>query len=161
MSEFHVVICGGGIAAVEGLLRLRRLLGNLVPITLIAPNDALVYRPLAVKEPFAFGPPKSYELSRIADDTDTDVVREKVTSIDRDAQVVHTDGGHREGYDALLIATGARKVPAYEHVRTFDDADADGTYHGVVQDIEGGYSKSIAFLMPPGRLGPCRSTNSR
>ena len=149
-----MVICGGGIAAIEGLLKVRRLLGNQVPVKLIAPNEALVYRPLAVMQPFAAGPPKGYDLSRIADDTDADVIPEKVEAIDRDAQVVHTTGGHSERYDALLIATGARKLPAYEHVQTFDDGDADGTYQGVVQDVEEGYSKSMAFLLPEGPAWP-------
>jgi sulfide:quinone oxidoreductase len=154
MSDFRVVICGGGIAAVEGLLKVRRLLGNQVPVKLIAPNESLFYRPLAVKQPFATGPPKTYDLSRIADDTDADVILEKVEMVDRDAQVVHTTGGHSERYDALLVATGARKLPAFEHVRTFDDADADGTYQGVVQDLEEGYTKSMAFLMPEGPVWP-------
>lgn len=56
MADFRVVICGGGIAAVEGLLRLRALAGDAVEVQLIAPNDELVYRPLAVGQPFAFGP---------------------------------------------------------------------------------------------------------
>ena len=55
MSDFRVVVCGGGIAAVEGLLRLRRLLGSSVDIDVVAPNDELVMRPLAVRQPFAFG----------------------------------------------------------------------------------------------------------
>jgi sulfide:quinone oxidoreductase len=55
MSELRVVICGGGIAAVEGLLHLRRLAGSSVQIQVIAPNEQLVYRPMAVREPFAFG----------------------------------------------------------------------------------------------------------
>jgi NADH dehydrogenase FAD-containing subunit len=56
MSDFRVVVCGGGIAAVEGLLRLRRLLGGSVDIEVVAPNDELVMRPLAVRQPFALGP---------------------------------------------------------------------------------------------------------
>ena len=62
MSDFRVVICGGGIAAVEGLLRLRRLAGDSVDIELIAPNEELVYRPMAVRQPFAAGPPRRYPL---------------------------------------------------------------------------------------------------
>ena len=52
MADFRVVICGGGIAAVEGLLRLRDLAGEAIDVELIAPNDDLVYRPLAVREPW-------------------------------------------------------------------------------------------------------------
>ena len=57
-------------------------------------------------------------------------------------------------YDALLIAVGARQVEAYEHVATFRDADADATYQGVVQDIEEGYSRSVAFIQPVGPVWP-------
>ena len=57
MADFRVVICGGGIAAVEGLLRLRRLAGDSLEIELVAPDEELVYRPLAVRQPFAFGRP--------------------------------------------------------------------------------------------------------
>ena len=42
MADFRVVICGGGIAAVEGLLHLRRLAGDAVDIEVVAPNDELV-----------------------------------------------------------------------------------------------------------------------
>ena len=52
------------------------------------------------------------------------------------------------------MAVGARQVPAYPHVRTFSDADADETYQGVVQDVEGGYAKSMAFLVPEGPVYP-------
>ena len=57
-------------------------------------------------------------------------------------------------YDALLIAVGARQVEAYEHVATFRDADADATYQGIVQDIEEGYSRSLAFIQPVGPVWP-------
>ena len=36
----------------------------------------------------------------------------------------------------------------------FSDAEADETYQGVVQDVEEGYSKSIAFLLPDGPVWP-------
>jgi hypothetical protein len=51
-AGFRVVICGGGIAGVEGLLRLRRLACDAVDVTLISPQKESVYRPLAVFEPF-------------------------------------------------------------------------------------------------------------
>ena len=149
-----MVVCGGGIAAVEGLLRLRRLVGSSVDIDVVAPNDELVIRPLAVREPFAFGPPSRYELGRIVTDNDANWIKDTLGWVDRDAQVAHTGGGESLRYDALLIAVGARQLEAFEHVRTFRDAEADETYQGVVQDIEEGYSKSIAFLLPDGPVYP-------
>jgi sulfide:quinone oxidoreductase len=154
MSDFRVVICGGGIAAVEGLLRLRRLAGDSVDIELIAPNEELVYRPMAVREPFAFGPPHRYPLRQIARDSDANWTQDSLAWVEPSARVVHTHDGSRVEFDALLLAVGARQVDAYEHVATFRDADADAAYHGIVQDVEGGYSRKLAFIQPVGPVWP-------
>jgi sulfide:quinone oxidoreductase len=154
MTNFRVVICGGGIAAVEGLLRLRRLAGDSVDIELVAPGDELVYRPTAVRQPFAWGPPRRYPLARIARDTHAEWTKEALEWVDTDAQVVHLSAGRQVGYDALLVAVGARQVEAYGHVATFRDADADATYQGIVQDVEGGYTRRLAFVQPIGPVWP-------
>jgi sulfide:quinone oxidoreductase len=154
MSDFRVVICGGGIAAVEGLLRLRRLAGDSVDIELIAPNDELVYRPMAVREPFAAGPARRYPLGQIAHDAGAHWAQDSLAWVEPDAHVVHTTEGRRVEYDALLIAVGAKQVEPYEHVATFRDADADAAYQGVVQDVEAGYSRSVAFIQPVGPVWP-------
>ena len=153
MSDFRVVICGGGIAAVEALLRLRRLAGDSVDIELIAPNDELVFRPMAVREPFAAGPPRRYPLGAIARDSGADWAQESLAWVDLDAKAIHTSAGRQVQFDALLIAVGAKQVEAYEHVSTFRDGDAD-VYQGVVQDVESGYSPSVAFIQPVGPVWP-------
>ena len=154
MADFRVVICGGGIAAVEGLLRLRRLAGDSLDIQLLAPADELVYRPLAVREPFAFGAPRRYPLRRIARDTQAEWTKDALEWVDPDAGVVHTAEGRRLEYNALLIAVGARQVDPYKHVATFRDAEADATFHGIVQDVEGGYTRRLAFVQPVGPVWP-------
>ena len=154
MADFRVVICGGGIAAVEGLLRLRRLAGDAVDVELVAPDDELVYRPLAVREPFAFGRPQRYPLRRIVREANAEWTKDALEWVDPDAQVVHTAGGGRIEYDALLIAVGARQVEPYKHVATFRDAEADAAYHGIVQDVEGGYTRKVAFVQPVGPVWP-------
>jgi sulfide:quinone oxidoreductase len=154
MPDFRVVICGGGIAAVEGLLRLRKLVADSVHVDLVAPNEQLVYRPLAVREPFAFGPPRRYPLRRIARDGHADWIQDSLSWVDLEGQVVHTGEGEAIGYDALLVAVGARQVEAYQHVATFRDAEADAVYQGIVQDVEEGYSRSLAFVQPIGPVWP-------
>lgn len=160
MTGFRIVVCGGGIAAVEGLFRLRRLLGDSARIDLIAPNDELVYRPLAVREPFAHGPAKRYALRRVAADCGTRWIKDTLGWVEPQTQVLHTGKGEAIEYDALLIAVGARQVDPYEHVGTFRDAEADAVFHGVLQDIEGGYSHSLALIRTV-RCGRCRCTNWR
>ena len=100
MTSFRVVICGGGIAAVEGLLRVRKLLGDKASVEVVAPNDELVYRPMAVKEPFAAGPPASYPLARITDDCRAEWRKDSLGWVDPDAQAVHTGAGESVPYDA-------------------------------------------------------------
>ena len=50
-------------------------------------------------------------------------------------------------YDALVLALGARAVPRYKHAITIDDRRMDETLHGLIQDIEGGYVDSLAFVL--------------
>jgi len=148
MSRFHVVLCGGGIAAIEGLLRLRRLAGENVEVTLIAPNEELVYRPPAVKEPFGLFGARRYPLSKIVAGLGAEWLRASLGSVDVDQQRVLTDATEAVAYDALLIAVGGRKVSSLEHALVFNDAQADETYRGLVQDIEGGYTKHVVFVLP-------------
>lgn len=51
MANLRVVI-GGSFAALEGLLRLRRLATDGIALTLVSPVDELRYRPLTVLTPF-------------------------------------------------------------------------------------------------------------
>ena len=150
MDRFSVVIAGGGVAAIEGLLRLRRLAGDALAITLLAPNDEFAFRALSVKEPFALGAATRHEIRHIVRDSDAEWVQDTLAWIDPDAQVVHTGAGAEIGYDALLVAVGARLEPVLEHATTFRDADAEALLTGLVEDIEGGYTKSVAFVAPEG-----------
>jgi sulfide:quinone oxidoreductase len=150
VSRFRVVICGGGIAAVEGLLRLRTLAGDALDVTLLAPNDELSYRPLAVDEPFARRGIRRYPLRTIAQRSGAEWVQDAAEWLDPEAQAVHTEGGAVLEYDALLIAVGGRLVTPFEHVTVFDDAHADEAYHGLIQDVEGGFTRSVVLLIPEG-----------
>jgi sulfide:quinone oxidoreductase len=154
MSGFRVVICGGGIAATEGLLRLRKLAGDAIDITVVAPNEDLVMRPLAVAEPFSFGKAARYDLARIVSENGAELVPDSLSWVDPEERTVHTKGDQALEFDALLIAIGARQVEMFEHTTTFYDAKADDTLHGVIQDIEGGYTKSVAFLLPDAPAHP-------
>ena len=107
-----------------------------------------------VRQPFGFGPPSQYELRRMCADNDANWLKDTLARVDREAQVVHTDGGETVPDDALLVAVGGRESEAFEHVTTFRDAEADEMYQGVVQDVEQGYSKGVAFLLPDGPVWP-------
>jgi sulfide:quinone oxidoreductase len=150
MDRFSVVIAGGGVAAIEGLLRLRKLAGDAVDVTLLAPNEEFAFRALSVKEPFALGAAERHPLRHIVRDAGAEWVRDTLAWIDPDGQVVHTGDGAELRYDALLVAVGARLEPVLDHATTFRDAEADQLLTGLVEDLEGGYTHSVAFVAPDG-----------
>jgi sulfide:quinone oxidoreductase len=154
MVGFNVVICGGGIAGIEGLLRLRRLAGDRVSVTLVSPQEDFVYRPLAVREPFALADVPYYPLERIASDTGTRWIRDRLERVDVDACTVHTAGGHELPFDALLLALGAGESAPYEHAHVFSDRDAGQSFREIVRGIELGHIKRVAFVLPDWPVWP-------
>lgn len=154
MAGFAVVICGGGIAGIEGLLRLRRLAGDQVDVTLLSPADYLLYRPLAVLEPFTGAAARRYEIQRIVADAGARWVRDGLAWVDRDQRVVHTDSGHELPYDALLLAIGGHELPSSEHAVVFNGRNAEHTYGGVLAAVEAGDIGSLAFILPDGPTWP-------
>jgi sulfide:quinone oxidoreductase len=154
VNDFRVVICGGGVAAIEGLLKLRRLAGDHVRIKLLAPNANLVYRPLALAEPFGFGRAHRYDLGRIASDAGAEWVQDRLSRLDVTARLVYTDIGETLPYDALLIAVGARQNPAADHVTTLSERGARAAFNDVVGGLEDGSCRSVAFILPNGPAWP-------
>jgi sulfide:quinone oxidoreductase len=145
---FEAVVCGGGIAGVEGLLRLRRLTGDRLRLTLVSPDPDLVYRPLAVRAPFAASGVRRYPLERITADSGARWLRDGLSAVDHENRTVHTERGVTLRYDALLLAIGARESSPYKHACTFTDRDAGEAVRGIVQEIEMGSVSTVAFVLP-------------
>lgn len=146
----RVVIAGGGVAAVETALALRALpRGAALDLTIVAPGVHLVYRPLAVLEPFAPPRQRRYRLDEICADLDASFVRDRVDRVVPGDRVVVTEGGQAIGYDVLVIASGAKAHPALPHAHTFLAGGA-AMLHWVVRDVEEGTVRQIAFVVPPG-----------
>ena len=150
-DKLGVVVVGGGVAALETVLALRDLARDRVAVTVIAPNDEFVYRPMTVREPFAFAAAHRYPLAPIMRDLGAELIAEKLGWVERSKQLVHTTEEREVPYDALVLALGGQAYSRYRHAVTIDDRHMDETLHGLIQDIEGGYLDSVAFLAP-GRM---------
>ena len=50
-SSPHIVIAGGGVAALEALIGIRELAGERPRVTLLAPESHFVYRPMWARDP--------------------------------------------------------------------------------------------------------------
>lgn len=147
-NSLKVLIAGGGTAALEAALALRELAGDRVSTTLLTPDPDFIYRPERVREPFAGPAARHYPLKEFARDTGVELKRGAFDWVDPARQVVHTAAGEQLGYDALLLAMGARLHPRFKHALTLDDRRFDEQLHGLIQDIEAGYVHKLAFLAP-------------
>jgi sulfide:quinone oxidoreductase len=150
-SKLRVVIAGAGVAGLETMLALADLARDRVEMTVLAPRAEFVYRPLSVREPFSYGSATRYPLAPIVRDAGAELHADELALVDRAACTVSTKGGETIPYDALVLALGARPTPRYKHASTIDDRRMDETLRGLVQDIEEGYVRSVAFVSP-GRL---------
>lgn len=143
-----MLIVGGGVAGLEATLALRDLAGDRVGVTILSPESEFVYRPMRVREPFGFAAATRYSLEEFAADTGAELVQDAFKWLEPERRLVHTEAEHQLPYDALLLAMGARLQPRFKHAVTLDDRILDEQLHGLIQDVEGGYVRSIAFLIP-------------
>jgi sulfide:quinone oxidoreductase len=143
-----VLIAGGGVAGLEGALALRHQAEGRVSIEMLAPDPDFVYRPMTVREPFAYGRAQRYPLDKMAADIGVELRVQSFAWVDPGARVAYTDDGVEIPYDALLLALGARIHTRFTHAYTIDPRNLDEILHGLLQDVEDGYVKRLAFVAP-------------
>jgi len=144
----RVLIAGGGVAALEALLALRADAGDLVDLTLVADTDTFAYRSLQVGEAFGVGRPQRYPLASLVEGAGGRFVRASIASVSAGAREVRLDDGSRLPYDALLLALGARSVPAFDHGITFTPA----SFEEVLEDLRADFTGDVTVVVPEGVL---------
>ncbi len=150
MAVREVVIAGAGVAGIEGLLRLRRLAGDRVRITVLSPEDEFVYRPLTVLEPFRRDSVRRYRLESLIAGTGAGHIRDRLVGVDASFRLVLTSNGRELHYDALLVALGAGQSNPYLHAALFTDRNGGETFTSIVADIDKRRVESVAFVVPTG-----------
>ncbi len=148
-APLRVLVAGGGVAGLEALLALRDMAADRVDVTLLSPQDDFVYRPLAVAEPFSMGHVHRFPLRQLADDLGVHLIHGALERVDAERRSVIKADGEELGFEALLVAIGAKAEEAVEGAMTWwpeGDPDALG---GLLRDLEEGYVRSVAFVVPP------------
>jgi sulfide:quinone oxidoreductase len=139
----HILIAGGGVAAVEAVAALRALSGPDPRITLLAPQPRFAQRPASVATPFGYGAPPQLPLDVLAAHAPFDLRIGKLVDVEPGDRAAITDWGEPIPYDFLVVAVGARALPALEGAITFTGhADAAAVEAAVAE-----YDR-LAFVQP-------------
>jgi sulfide:quinone oxidoreductase len=150
----HVLIAGAGVAGLEGALALRAVAGDQVSVEIVSPDSEFVYRPLAVAEPFSVGEVRRFPVRRLAEDAGADLRAAAVRAVHPARKAVETSSGEEVSYDLLLLALGARAVPAIPGAVTFRGPSDEEALGKVLSDAAAGLAPRLAFTMPAGISWP-------
>ncbi len=138
------------MSAIEGLIAIRQLLDGVVGVTLIAPGDEFVYRPLLVAEPFGLGERRSFGLAAIAADHAAELLRGTLRAVDPKSATVTLDDETKLGYDALLVAIGAQPCEWLDGAIHFSSPAEVPAVRELVWDLDQGRIRGVVFAAPAG-----------
>ncbi|MGW3092120.1 NAD(P)/FAD-dependent oxidoreductase [Streptomyces sp. NPDC001102] len=151
-SNTRVVVIGAGLAGV----RLARRLGELgTPVTLIGEEEHRPYNRVLLAEVLA----GCYSPDVIALPAPAELIRGRVTGIDREVRAVHLADGSKIAYDTLVLATGSNPVlPPLRGLFTPDHVLPEGVHAFRTMDDCLGLSKAVrpgvrAVVIGGGLLG--------
>ncbi|GAA2499081.1 NAD(P)/FAD-dependent oxidoreductase [Streptomyces longisporus] len=151
-SNTRVVVIGAGLAGV----RLARRLGELgTPVTLIGEEEHRPYNRVLLAEVLA----GRYSPEVIALPAPPELIRARVTGIDRDERTVACADGSKIAYDTLVLATGSNPVlPPLRGLFTPDHVLPEGVHAFRTMDDCLGLSKAVrpgvkAVVIGGGLLG--------
>ena len=147
---FHVLVAGGGPAAAETVFALREHAGPRVRLTLVAPNLDLAPRTARAAEPFSPVVGRGRSLRALARQVRACHYAGRVTAVDAARHDVVLADHQRLGYDALVLAVGGRPRIAYPTALTFFGQAGAVALNRVMDDLESGRTRSLAFVVPPG-----------
>jgi len=146
-STRKIVIAGAGVAAIEALLALRAQPVEL-DIEVVAPGDSFLYRPVTVAEAFDAGEARAFELHTILDEHDARRHVDTLVGVDPLQRTAFTRSGAALPYDDLIIALGARAVPAVPGALAFRGRPDVAALREILGDLAAGRISRLAFALP-------------
>ncbi len=147
-SPSQVVICGGGVAAIEALLAVHALVEVGVELHVVAPNRQFVYQPLAVAAPFGLAQTHLFDLAEIAAEKNATLHADSLASVDTNSRRVRLAIGGDLHYDALLVAVGARRRDWLEGALHFAGAGDVSAFRALLERFVSGADRRLCFVGP-------------
>jgi sulfide:quinone oxidoreductase len=149
-DKLHVLVAGGGVAALEAMIALRKLAGELVEVELVSPDGDFFYRPLSVAEPFGLGTVLRFDLASLAQGCGARHSPGTLVAVASDERRIRTSRNASLPYDVLLIAVGARPREALPGALTFRGEADVRLFKGLLSDLDRGLVRSVVFAVPGG-----------
>jgi sulfide:quinone oxidoreductase len=144
----RVLVAGGGVAGLEVMLALRDLAGDLVDIELVSPEPHFWYRPISVAEPFDPARAYRFDLAALTSAVGVAFSLGALTRVDVGKRRALLSNAGSVEYDALVIASGTRAMPALEGALTFRGPADVEAFRVLLTELEAGSVKKVAFALP-------------
>jgi sulfide:quinone oxidoreductase len=148
------VIVGAGVAALETLMALHDLAERRVRVTLVAPEREFALKQSRTAEEFSVDHVRRHTLSDVAEHFGADLVRDEVREVVAASHTIRCASGGSIAYDLLVLTPGARPHAAYPQALTFGLDREHDAVHGFLAGLEQGFTRSVAFVVPPGVSWP-------
>src|SRR5262245_55160929 len=148
-DDTHLLIAGGGPAALEAALAVQRLAGDRFRITLLSDRDEFMYRAVAVAEPFGLASPERFSLPRFAAERGFGLRQAVARAVDPARHRLLCADGEAVSYDVLLLALGARLEDAIPGALTFRGPQDSARLRDALEALRAGAPLRVAFVAGP------------
>ena len=149
-GRHHVLVAGGGVAAIEALLALRRLAGRHVELRLLAPKPEFAPRAASVAAPFGLGGPAGIPLAEIGERLGVSIRPGALTAVKPEGRIAYVDIQGALTYDTLVVAVGARARAGIPGALTFTGVDAVPELERMLDAAEQGELRELVIAVPEG-----------
>ena len=150
----HVLIAGGGVAALEAAFALRALAGDLVDLEIVAAEPKFFYRPQAVFEPFGGVRVQAFELRRAGQGAGG-AAHPRRARVRCSVCACRSDGaGNDRPYDVLVIATGATPTAVLRDAVQFRSPADDDRVAAIARSSPRVDDSPLTLAIPARRTWP-------
>lgn len=146
----HVIIAGGGVAALEALLTFNEVAGSRLRVTVVSADPNFRYMPLVVTEAFSGGHAYRLELSAVVEPLGARLLVDRLEAVDSGRQHIRLEEAGEIAYDALLVAIGARRRGTLPGAITFAGDKAASDLRHLLQRAAEGELRRLVYAIPAG-----------